>query len=152
MSNRSRPIFASDILGPLDMADTGFVISSAQRTREASAHRRKADGSLVAEPMEKPSVGKSFSGGGGIYSTAPDYLTFVRMLLNGGTLNGTRILRPETVELMGSNQIGDIEAGHLKTTSPSIFKRRRFLPGYRHAMGPGAHDQHDAGAERPQRR
>ena len=129
--------FREHILGPLDMADTGFVISSAQRAREASAHRRKPDGSLVPEPMEKPSTGGSFSGGGGIYSSAPDYLTFIRMLLNGGTLDGARILRPETVELMGRNQIGAIEAGHLRTTSPAFSNDVDFFPGIAMRWGLG---------------
>jgi methyl acetate hydrolase len=121
--------FRDHITGPLGMSDTGFVISAAQRAREASVHRRQSDGSFVPQPMEKPSVQKSFSGGGGIYSTAPDYLTFIRMLLNDGSLNGARILRPETVALMNQNQIGDIEAGHLKTTAPLASNDVDFFPG-----------------------
>jgi CubicO group peptidase (beta-lactamase class C family) len=121
--------FRENITGPLGMSDTGFVISAAQRAREASVHRRQSDGSLVPQPMEKPSVPKSFSGGGGIYSTAADYLTFIRMLLNDGSLNGARILRPDTVALMNQNQIGDIEAGHLKTTAPLASNDVDFFPG-----------------------
>src|SRR5262245_30079282 len=121
--------FCDHITGPLGMADTGFVISATQRGREASVHRRQSDGSLVPQPMETPSVPRSFSGGGGIYSSAPDYLTFIRMLLNNGSLNGTCILRPETVALMNQNQIGDIEAGHLKTTAPLASNDVDFFPG-----------------------
>jgi CubicO group peptidase (beta-lactamase class C family) len=111
------------------MADTGFTISAEQRSREASVHKRKPDGTLEAEPMEKPSTPTKFSGGGGIYSSAPDYLTLVRMLLNGGSLNGARILRPETVALMSRNQIGDIETGRLKTVAPSLSNDVNFFPG-----------------------
>ena len=72
---------------------------------------------------------RSFSGGGGIYSTAPDYLTLIRTLLNGGALDGARILRPETVALMGRNQIGTVEAGILKTTTPGLSNDVDFFPG-----------------------
>jgi methyl acetate hydrolase len=121
--------FRDNIFLPLGMSDTGFVASSAQRAREASVHRRKPDGSLEPQPLEKPTVPKTFSGGGGIYSTASDYLTFIRMLLNEGSLNGVRILQPETVALMGRNQIGDIEAGHMKTTAPAFSNDVDFFPG-----------------------
>jgi CubicO group peptidase (beta-lactamase class C family) len=112
--------FRQHILDPLGMNDTAFVIGPRQREREASAHRRGPDGSLTAEPLEQNSPRQTFSGGGGIYSTAPDYLTLIRALLAGGTLDGASILRPETVALMGQNQIGDIDVGILKTTVPAL--------------------------------
>jgi methyl acetate hydrolase len=121
------------IFDPLGMKDTAFVISSEQRAREASGHRRLPDGSLKPEPMEREpkrqAAPQSFSGGGGIYSTAPDYLALLRMLLNGGALEGARILRPETVALMGQNQIGRVEAGILKTTAPGLSNDVDFFPG-----------------------
>ncbi len=121
------------IFDPLGMKDTAFVISSEQRAREASGHRRLPDGSLKPEPMEREpkrqAAPQSFSGGGGIYSTAPDYLALLRMLLNGGALEGARILRPETVTLMGQNQIGKVEAGILKTTAPGLSNDVDFFPG-----------------------
>jgi methyl acetate hydrolase len=121
--------FRKHILGPLEMADTGFTLTPAQRAREASTHRRKPDGTLVAEPLEKPSNPTHFSGGGSIYSTAPDYLTLVRALMNGGRGNGVAILKPETVALMGRNQIGDIPAGIMKTTNPAVSNDVDFFPG-----------------------
>ena len=126
--------FRKHILDPLEMKDTAFIISPEQRAREASVHRRKADGSLAAQPKEhplaeRPQVPRSFSGGGGIYSTAPDYLTLIRMLMHDGSLNGVRILRSDTVALMGQNQIGDIEAGVLKTTAPAVSNDVDFFPG-----------------------
>lgn len=108
------------ILAPLGMKDTGFTITSEQRAREAGAHRREPDGSLKALAPERPHPHATFSGGGGIYSTAPDYLTFLRMLMHGGSLDGVRILRPETVAMMGRNQIGDIEVGALRSTAPAL--------------------------------
>jgi CubicO group peptidase (beta-lactamase class C family) len=118
------------ILAPLGMKDTAFIISKEQRAREASVHKREPDGSLKPEPIERPSPpGRFFNGGGGIYSTGPDYLTFVRMLLAGGSLNGVRILAPDTVARMGRNQIGDIAAGILKTTTPQVSNDVDFFPG-----------------------
>jgi len=121
--------FHKHILGPLCMADTGFVASPSQRARQASTHRRKPDGSLVAERLRKQATPTTFLGGGGLYSTAPDYLTLIRMLLHEGSFNGARILRAESVALMGQNQIGDIEAGILRTTNPALSNNVDFFPG-----------------------
>jgi len=121
--------FARNIFDPLGMRDTAFVITPQQRAREASVHRREPDGSLEPQPMEPQGARRRFSGGGGIYSTGPDYLTFIRMLLNGGSLDGARILRPDTVALMGRNQIGSIDAGILKTTAPAVSSDVDFFPG-----------------------
>jgi methyl acetate hydrolase len=122
--------FRRHIFEPLDMGDTAFVISGAQQMREASGHRRLPDGSLMAEPRERLiTPQRRFSGGGGIYSTAPDYLTFIRMLLNGGVRGGARILLPETVASMGRNQIGKLEAGRMRTTAPQFSNDVDFFPG-----------------------
>ncbi len=133
--------FRKHIFEPLGMNDTGFVISPAQWAREASGHHRLSDGSLQGEPMEHepkaaPPPG-SFTGGGGIYSTAPDYLALIRMLMNGGALGGVRILRPETVALMGQNQIGGIDVGVLRTTAPGISSDVNFFPGIKLKWGFG---------------
>ena len=126
--------FRKNIFDPLGMNDTGFVLSQQQYARQASAHRRGPDGSLTAEPLEpmaKPQASalRRFSGGGGIYSTAPDYLTLLRALLHGGALDGARVLRPETVALMGQNQIGDVDVGVLKTTVPALSNDVDLCPG-----------------------
>jgi methyl acetate hydrolase len=123
--------FRSRICQPLGMKDTGFEIDAAQRAREANLHVHKADGTLLAKPLEKANEPHSHSGGGGIYSTAPDYLTLLQALLNGGSLNGVQLLKPATVALMSSNQTGDIEAGHMKTTSPGLSNDLDFFPGVR---------------------
>jgi methyl acetate hydrolase len=121
--------FRKHILDPLGMNDTAFVISPQQRAREANVHRREPNGSLTAQPTERETARQSFSAGGGIYSTGPDYLTFIRMLMQGGSSDGVRILRPETVALMGQNQIGKIEVGVLKTTAPAASNDVNFFPG-----------------------
>jgi methyl acetate hydrolase len=133
--------FRKHIFEPLGMNDTGFVILPAQWAREASAHRRQPDGSLKAElmghPPKWPPAPQSFSGGGGICSSAPDYLILIRMLMNGGALNGVRILRPDTVALMGQNQIGRIDVGVLRTTVPAVSNDVDFFPGIKLKWGFG---------------
>ena len=129
--------FRKHILDPLGMKDTAFVASTQQRAREASVHRREPDGSLKPLPMEKQIARQTFSGGGGIYSTAPDYLSFLRMLMLGGALEGVRILRPETVALMGQNQIGELDVGVLRTTNPALSNNVDFFPGIGRKWGFG---------------
>jgi methyl acetate hydrolase len=129
--------FRDHITGPLGMNDTAFSITEKQRARQASLHVRDADGKLVPQPLEKPTTPKRFSGGGGIYSTAPDYLTLLQTLLNGGSLRGTSILRPETVASMSANQIGNLQAGILKTTNPALSNDVDFFPGAQVRWGLG---------------
>lgn len=117
------------ITGPLGMQDTGFKTSPEQRARQVSVHQRLADGSLQPQPLETPFTPEFWAGGGGLYSTAGDYLTLLRAILHDGTLNGTRILQPETVARMSRNQIGGLEAGILKTTAPARSTDVDFFPG-----------------------
>jgi methyl acetate hydrolase len=129
--------FSDHITGPLGMNDTGFSLTGKQRARQARLHVRDANGKLLPQPPEKPNIPMVFSGGGGIYSTAPDYLTLLQALLNGGSLRETSILRPETVALMSANQIGNLEAGILKTTNPALSNDVDFFPGVRLRWGLG---------------
>jgi CubicO group peptidase (beta-lactamase class C family) len=91
---------AERITGPLKMPDTGFYISASQATRMARGDQPTAMGD--PDPTVKPAV---LSGGGGMLSTAGDYARFSQMLLNGGELDGVRILSRKTVELMTSDQV-----------------------------------------------
>jgi CubicO group peptidase (beta-lactamase class C family) len=129
--------FQDNITGPLGMSDTVVNPTASQRAREAGVHRRNADGSFRLEPPEKPTITTTFLGGGGIYSTAPDYLALLQAMLNGGSLRGTTILKPETVALMSANQIGNLEAGHMKTTNPGLSSDVDFFPGVRKRWGFG---------------
>lgn len=121
--------FKENIFDPLQMRDTGFVIGPARRERLAGMHARQADGSLVTIPFEIPQEPEFFMGGGGLYSTGPDYLRFLRALLGDGQLDGTRILAAETVKEMNRNQIGDLNVGLLKTTTPGSSNDAEFFPG-----------------------
>jgi methyl acetate hydrolase len=129
--------FREHILGPLEMNDTAFWLNEKQRARQASLHLRRADGTLVPQPLVRRAEPKVTSGGGGIYATAPDYLTLLQALLNGGSLAGKSILRPQTVALMSTNQIGNLDAGILKTTNPALSENVDFFPGVRLRWGLG---------------
>jgi methyl acetate hydrolase len=121
--------FAEHIFGPLGMGDTGFTLGADQRTRLASMHFRNADGTLVAIPFEVPQEPEFFMGGGGLYSTGPDYLQFLQMLLHDGSFNDAQVLKPETVTEMSQNQIGDLTAGVLKTALPGSSNDHDPYPG-----------------------
>ena len=121
--------FRDRIFAPLGMSDTDYAISSAQQSRLVGAHQRKSDGSLEPIPVTDPPWREFWSGGGGLYSTGRDYLVFLQMLMHQGAFNGVRLLRPETVALMGKNQIGDINAGVAKTAMPQRSNDFDFFPG-----------------------
>ena len=102
------------IFEPLGMVDTGFLVPEGKIDRLAVTYARDGDGQLVPQPAggvsETPSL---LSGGGGLYSTAADYLRFCQMVLNGGELYGMRLASSETVTLMGSDHLGDRPGGIL---------------------------------------
>jgi len=101
--------FFERVLHPLDMHDTGFSIADDKLDRFATAYARGGKAGLGVTDLPARSryrkQPKFFSGGGGLVSTARDYCRFCQMLLNGGALDGTRLLRPETVAEMTSNQL-----------------------------------------------
>lgn len=103
------------IFEPLRMVDTGFYVPADKLARLAQVYNVDAQGKLRVEKggfnrdySKKPAL---LSGGGGLVSTAADYFRFCQMLLNGGALDGVRILSPLTVELMRTNVIGDKTVG-----------------------------------------
>lgn len=92
----------SRLFAPLHMVDSGFSVP------EDKLARLVAVPGAQPRPLSDGDVGKPqtfFSGGGGIVSTVPDFLRFCQMLLNGGELDGVRILKPETVRLMTTNSL-----------------------------------------------
>lgn len=74
-------------------------------------------------------------GGGGAFSTPRDYLALLQMLLHGGTYNGARILRPETVAQMMSNQIGALNAHEMRSAQPAYSNSFDQFPGQPHKWG-----------------
>jgi len=126
--------FSAHIFAPLGMTDTGFVPSADQASRLVRVHRRGMDGSLEPITMEVRHR-EFFSGGGGLLSTGRDYLAFLRMLLHQGRFNGAELLRPETVALIGQNQIGDIPLRIMKTAMPELSNDVDLFPGVRCGHG-----------------
>jgi CubicO group peptidase (beta-lactamase class C family) len=121
--------FQQNIFGPLGMNDTSFKLSTAQRARLSSMHQRGPDGALAPIEFELPQEPEFLMGGGGLYGTAGDYLRFARMIMRGGTLDGTPVLRPETVDLMGQNHIGPLEVGAIKSAVPALSNDVELFPG-----------------------
>jgi CubicO group peptidase (beta-lactamase class C family) len=108
--------FATEIFAPLGMNDTHFYLPANKRGRLATVYR-PADGGVEAIPetngMQSQGLydegpRQSFSGGAGLLSTASDYAKFLQMTLNGGELNGTRLVSRKTIELMTTDHLGDI--------------------------------------------
>lgn len=119
------------LFGPLGMDSTAFRITDTMRKRLAKIHHRGADGALAPDPaLEIPQDPEFDMGGGGLYSTAGDYLKFVRMMLNGGKSDkGAAVLKPETVALMSKNAMGDSRVTLLKTAAPPFSNDAEFFPG-----------------------
>ena len=116
------------LLGPLGMRDTAFRIRPDMRERLAGVHLRGPDGVLAPFPFEIPQEPEFEMGGGGLYGTVGDYLRFVRMILNGGQLDGERVLRPETVAARGLNHMGNCRVSELVAAMP-LTNNAEFFPG-----------------------
>jgi CubicO group peptidase (beta-lactamase class C family) len=121
--------FQRHVCGPLGLEDTGFAVTASQRARQATLHRRLADGSLAPLPFEAPLEREFLGGGGGLYSTASDYLRLLRLLVNGGELDGVRLLRPKSVAELTRNQLGDRPAGVIRTAMPELANDLPATPG-----------------------
>jgi CubicO group peptidase (beta-lactamase class C family) len=101
---------AARIFEPLAMRDTGFWVDAAKRDRVTRIHTYDADKKIVVAPTSGADVTQKprfLSGGGGLLSTTADYFRFAQMLLNGGQLDGARLVKPSTIELMRTNVLGN---------------------------------------------
>jgi CubicO group peptidase (beta-lactamase class C family) len=122
--------FHDHIFVPLKMPDTFYDVPDAKAARRVTVHRRpdgRADAALVEQPNQPPRPSTSFNGGGGLWSTAGDYIRFERMILNGGTLDGARILSAESIAMMGRNQIGEVGVHAVKTALPEMSMDFSFI-------------------------
>lgn len=121
----------ANLFEPLGMTSTAFRITDDMRKRKATIHHRGPDGALVPDPtLEIPQEPEFEMGGGGLYSTAGDYLKFVRMMLNQGKSDkGEAVLRPDTVAAMSKNAMGDSKVCLLKTAAPPFSNDAEFFPG-----------------------
>jgi CubicO group peptidase (beta-lactamase class C family) len=131
------------ILGPLDMVDTGFSVTADQADRLASCYAFTASDPLVE--VDAPAASSYLtpptylSGGGGLVSTAADYLRFALMLLNGGELDGQRILGRKTVEYMTVNHLptgGDLASMGQRVFSETTYEGIGFGLGFSVVLDP----------------
>lgn len=103
---------------PLGMSDTAFKITDNMRKRLVGMHARGEDGQLASIPFELEQEPEFHMGGGGLYSTAADYIKFTQMILNKGRGNGNQVLKAETIATMGQNHIGDLNVTKMTTVTP----------------------------------
>jgi CubicO group peptidase (beta-lactamase class C family) len=92
---------------------------------------------LTPQPFEESIDREFLDGSGGLSSTAGDYLTFLQMLLQGGSFKAACILKPQTVALMGENHIGGLQVGVLRTTRPLMTNDVDLFPGQTMRWGLG---------------
>jgi methyl acetate hydrolase len=129
VSGNTLDVYLRDhLFTPLGMRDTGFALRPDQRMRLAGMHARTPQG-LQPVPFEMPQEPEFFMGGGGLYSTAADYLAFMQMILHRGTFNGVQVLKPETVALMSHNHIGELRVETMKTVMPELSNDANLFPG-----------------------
>src|SRR5208283_5764776 len=100
----------------------------AQRQRRAAIHARTPEG-LIPTEIEMAQNPEFFAGGGGLYSTVGDYLKFAQMILHGGTLNGVKVLQPETVATMSRNAMGNLVCSAMKSVAPASSNNVDFVAG-----------------------
>ena len=121
ISQQTLPRFYQErIFDPLGMQDTAYVLPDEKHSRWVTRHQRE-DGALV-ERSNPPQREPTIFGDRGLLSTASDYIQFLQMLLNGGTLHGNRILSEDSVELMTRNQIADVVVGTQSGPNPALSR------------------------------
>jgi methyl acetate hydrolase len=125
-----------EIFDPLKMGDTRFEVEPHMAARLAAVKIRGEDGKFGDFEIAPPSRPEFYGMGHSLYSTAPDYMRFLRMFLNKGALDGARILSEKGLESMLGNQIGSVPIPRLKTAVPAITADAEFFPGKRksHSM------------------
>jgi methyl acetate hydrolase len=129
--------FRERIFAPLGIADTSYFVPPAKLARLVTVNHRNADGTFSKDAVQPPTAGFEPIGGGGLSSTASDYIRFTRMLLNGGELDGARVLTANTVTLMSQNQIGALGVPALKTALPERSDDFSFVADGRDKWGLG---------------
>lgn len=106
-------VLQARVFGPLGMADTSFWVPPEKRERMAKLYQAPPEGALKDVSFPHPPTPPAFEGGGGgLVSTADDYLKFARMMLGQGEVDGVRLVKPETLELMAANRLTDEQRGH----------------------------------------
>jgi len=129
--------FRQKIFTPLGMPDTSYFVPKDKEARLVTVNRRQPDGSLAKDSVQPPTAGFTPIGGGGLTSTCADYIRFTRMFLNGGELDGARVLSAASVAQMGQNAIGSIGVPALKAAQPERSEDFSFIADGRDKWGLG---------------
>ncbi len=119
-----------EIFGPLGMVDTDFEPTERLTPRLAAVKIRGENGEFADFSLAPPSHPEVYGMGHNLYSTAPDYMRFLRMFLNKGQLDGNRVLSEAGVTSMLANQIGDLRVGKLTTVVPALTADAELYPGF----------------------
>ena len=128
--------FRDNLFAPLGMDSTAFRLTDEMRGRMAKVHARLGEREFeLQRKLEVPQEPEFEMGGGGLYSTIGDYAKFVRMILNKGAADGQQVLKPETVEMMSINQMGDCRVSLLKSAVPASSNDAEFFPGLEKSWG-----------------
>lgn len=118
------------IFDPLDMRDIGFVMTPDMLARRVPIHQRAPDGQLCALPeVILPQPPDMDMGGHALYASVPEYVKFIRMLLNDGDGPHGRVLAPETAARMARNGLGALKTSPWQTSNPSFANSGDFFPG-----------------------
>ncbi|HTP73442.1 MAG TPA: serine hydrolase domain-containing protein [Burkholderiaceae bacterium] len=118
-----------EIFEPLAMKDTRFEAEADIEPRLASVRMRGEDGHFSDFALAPPAKPEFYGMGHTLYSTAPDYMQFLRMVLNKGQLDGRRLLSEAGLQSMLANQIGNTPIPLLKTAVPAVTADAEFFPG-----------------------
>jgi len=126
----------ANVLGPLGMHHTTFLMSEEQRANSVPVHMRGEDGTWVATDIDHNQKPDWWSAGHGLYSTPRDYLAFQRMLLAGGTLGDAQILEQATVDAAFTNQIGSLDfPAEMPSADPQSSADMNLGPGLKWGLG-----------------
>jgi|BEDMetMinimDraft_2_1075160.scaffolds.fasta_scaffold01698_5 methyl acetate hydrolase len=126
-----------NITEPLGMRQTGFGLDPARRARRVPVHGRDEGGRLSVLGLEPPEAPEVDAGGHGLYGSPRDYLRFAQMILREGERDGVRLLSAETVRKMGTNQVGALAAGTVRSVVPQMALEVPLPEGVRFKWGYG---------------
>jgi CubicO group peptidase (beta-lactamase class C family) len=132
--------FRQHIFVPLGMEDTSYNVPENKQPRLVTVHQRPAgrrDEALVERANQPQQPATSFSGGGGLVSTAGDYARFARMILNDGTLDGEQILTAASIAEMSRNQLGTVRVRALRSAEPDLSDDFSFIEDLKDEWGLG---------------
>ena len=130
-------LLQAQVLGPLGMVDTAFCVPPEKQHRIAQAFAHDPDGGTPMELIDLTEVPRLESGGGGLGGTVADYARFCQCMLNGGTLDGQRLLSPHTVRFMTSDHLGRIGQNRTENAGNMLAPGTGFGLGFSVRMAAG---------------